>query len=165
MHLYLDKETYSVLRHHRFRTYAKFSEKVTFLTRACPYQEVRNVNFSEKFWLCTRWMIPQAKSSATDKYFWLLSLTGLDVWWGSEYAFLLYHRFFLSFDVLRTLATEQFFHWIRTKRFASVWNFYVLDVSALVAGYVWPQCTKYNLNVRAIFWTIDGTLKLYCNQF
>ena len=33
-------------RDHSFSTYRKFSAKLTFLT---PYQEVRNVNFSETF--------------------------------------------------------------------------------------------------------------------
>ena len=40
-------------RDHSFTTYAKFSEKLTFLTpirtRTCAYQGVRNVGFSENF--------------------------------------------------------------------------------------------------------------------
>ena len=34
---------------HPLSSYAKFSEKLTFLTPLSPYQQVRNVNFLENF--------------------------------------------------------------------------------------------------------------------
>ena len=52
---------------HSFSTYAKFSEKLTFLnpwyahihvSRTCAHQGVRNASFSEKFSVITRWMTP-----------------------------------------------------------------------------------------------------------
>ena len=48
------KKMFWLLRDHPFSTYAKFSEKLTFLTplirtRMCAYQGVRNVSFSENF--------------------------------------------------------------------------------------------------------------------
>ena len=42
-----------LLRDHSFSTYAKFSEKLIFLTpihtRTCAYQGIRNVSLSENF--------------------------------------------------------------------------------------------------------------------
>ena len=37
------------LRHHSFSTYAKYFEKLKFLTPLCAYHWVRNVSFSENF--------------------------------------------------------------------------------------------------------------------
>ena len=43
---FFKKVVKSIMRDHPFRTYAKFSEK---LTRACAYQGLSNVSFSENF--------------------------------------------------------------------------------------------------------------------
>ena len=51
---------------HPFSTYAKFSEKLLFLTpliltRMCAYQGVRNVSFFGKFCVRTKWMNPKSE--------------------------------------------------------------------------------------------------------
>ena len=46
---------------HSFSTYAKFSEKLTFLTRTCSYQGVRNASFFGNFCVRTKWLIPNKK--------------------------------------------------------------------------------------------------------
>ena len=42
---------------HPLSTYAKLSEKLTFLTPWCAYQGVRNVSFSENFASRRLWLV------------------------------------------------------------------------------------------------------------
>ena len=47
-HIYIQQFCSEAAWGHPYSTYAKFSEKITFLT-PCAYQGVRNANFSENF--------------------------------------------------------------------------------------------------------------------
>ena len=52
---------------HSFKTHAKFSEKLLFLTytRTCAYQGVRNASFLENFlYVLNKWMIPYPNNTS-----------------------------------------------------------------------------------------------------
>ena len=68
-----------VLRGHPFSAYAKFSEKVTFLTFHDAYQGVRNVSFSENFtYLLNEWTL---WNTAISLPFYGLIFALIQEWW------------------------------------------------------------------------------------